>query len=80
MSTSRTTKVWNISLPPTMAKEAEAVAKKEARTKSELVREALRQYIWSTKWKRLQTYGRKKAKELGLKEKDIEQMIDEMRK
>lgn len=77
---SRTTKVWNISLPPDMAKEAEAVAKKEARTKSELVREALRQYIWSTKWKTLQTYGQKKAKGLELREEDVEQSVDKIRK
>jgi len=28
----RTTAIWNISLPPEMAKEAETVAKKESRT------------------------------------------------
>ncbi|MFQ5976324.1 MAG: CopG family transcriptional regulator [Candidatus Hydrothermarchaeales archaeon] len=77
---SRTTKVWNISLPPDIAKEAEAVAKKEARTKSELVCEALRQYLWSTKWKGLQAYGQKQARKLGLREEDVEQLVDEMRK
>jgi len=76
---SRTTKVWNISLPPDMAEQAEAVAKKEARTKSELVREALRQYMWSIKWKDLQSYGQKKAKELGLREDDGEQLVDQTR-
>ncbi len=77
---SRTTRVWNISLPPKMAEEAEAVAQKEARTKSELVREALRQYLWSARWKEFQEYGQKKAEKLGLGEEDVEQLIDEMRK
>ena len=36
-----------ISLPPAFLKDAERLARKERRTKSELVREALRQYIES---------------------------------
>ncbi len=76
----RTTKVWNISLPPQMAEEAEAVAKKEARTKSELVREALRQYLWSAKWNRLQAYGQDKAQKMGIREEDVERLVDKVRK
>lgn len=75
----RTTRVWNISLPPNMAQEAEAVAKKEARTKSELVREALRQYLWSARWKNLQAYGQKKAGRLGFREEDVEELVDELK-
>jgi CopG family transcriptional regulator/antitoxin EndoAI len=75
----RTTAIWNISLPPEMAKEAETVAKKEARTKSELVREALRQYLWSAKWRNLQAYGQKQARKLGIREEDVERLIDETR-
>ena len=41
----RTTKLVTISLPPTLLREAEKVAKKEQRTTSELFREALRHYI-----------------------------------
>ena len=76
---SRTTIVWNISLPPSMAKEAESIAKKEARTKSELVREALRQYLWTTKMKKLQEYGKMKTKNTKIKEEDIEKLVDELR-
>lgn len=76
----RTTVIWNISLPPSMAKDAEAIAKKEARTKSELVREALRQYLWASKMKKLQTYGQKKAKSVKIHEEDIEKLVDELRK
>lgn len=42
---SRTTVTFTISIPPGMAAEFEEVRKKEHRTRSELVREALRQYI-----------------------------------
>ena len=76
---SRTTVVWNISLPPSMAKEAENIAKKEARTKSELVREALRQYLWTTKMKKLEEYGKMKTKNMKIKEEDIEKLVDELR-
>jgi metal-responsive CopG/Arc/MetJ family transcriptional regulator len=40
-----TRKVITISLPPPLLKQAEAVAREENRTKSELVREALRFYV-----------------------------------
>ena len=42
---SRATKTWTISLPPKMVKEAEKIARDENRTKSELIREALRFYL-----------------------------------
>ena len=41
----RTTKTWTISLPPQMSHLAEQLAKGEHRTKSELIREALRLYV-----------------------------------
>ena len=41
----RVTRTWTISLPPQMSVQAAAVAKAEHRTKSELVREALRRYF-----------------------------------
>ena len=40
----RTSKTLSVSLPPAQLKQAERLAKKENRTLSELVREALRQY------------------------------------
>lgn len=38
-------KVWAISLPPKMEKEIALLAKKEEKSKSELIREALRLYV-----------------------------------
>ena len=43
----RTTAIMTVSLPPAMLKEFEAVRKAEKRTRSELVREALRRYFES---------------------------------
>jgi metal-responsive CopG/Arc/MetJ family transcriptional regulator len=40
----RTSKTVSVSMPPTQLKQVERLAKKENRTMSELIREALRQY------------------------------------
>jgi len=45
----RVTVTYSISLPPEMAAEIEEIRKKEQRTRSELLREALRRYISSAK-------------------------------
>jgi metal-responsive CopG/Arc/MetJ family transcriptional regulator len=44
MSMSRTTKIMGFSVPPTVVKEVETLAKQERRTKSELFREMVRVY------------------------------------
>lgn len=75
----RVTKIWNISLPPEMAKAAEKAAKVESRTKSELVREALRQYLWGRRWKELRFYGEEKARQLGMREEDVANAVREAR-
>ena len=41
----RVTVTFSISLPPEMAAELEEIRKKEHRTRSELLREALRRYV-----------------------------------
>ena len=41
----RTTQILSISLPPALLRQFEEVRKKESRTRSELVREALRAYF-----------------------------------
>lgn len=46
----RETVIWTISLPPQMAEKAEEAARRESRTRSELVREALRQYMAAREW------------------------------
>ena len=40
----RNTKVYSITMPPEMGKQAERLAKRESRTMSELMREAFRRY------------------------------------
>ncbi|MCX6089919.1 MAG: ribbon-helix-helix protein, CopG family [Candidatus Atribacteria bacterium] len=76
----RTSKIQSLSLPPEMAREMEKLAREEGMTKSELFREALRQYIRKNKWDKIREYGIQKAIELGIEsEEDIEKLIDEYR-
>jgi CopG family transcriptional regulator/antitoxin EndoAI len=75
----RTTKLITISIFPELLEEAEKVAREENRTRSELIREALRRYIAERELRRLQRYGMEKARELGLKEEDVQRLIDEYR-
>ena len=63
----RTTQTWTVSLPPNLLREAERIAKDEDRTKSELVREALRMYIEERRWRTLQRETAARAQVLGLR-------------
>ena len=77
----RITQTWTVSLPPRLIKEAERVAKEEDRTKSELVREALRMYIEERRWRKLQRATAIKAQALGIKtEEDVDRLVHSVRK
>ena len=75
----RTTKIQTISLPPEIVKQIEKIIKEEGMTKSELFREALREYIRKRRLERIREYGARKAAELGIKEEEVEKLIDEYR-
>jgi predicted transcriptional regulator len=71
----------SISLPPPLLKEVERLAKRRHQTTSEFVRAALRRYIDQEQaWRETLAYGRKKAKEQGIRgEEDIYRIMDEIR-
>jgi len=77
----RSSKVMTVSLPQEMFNKAEKLAKDENRTRSELFREALRQYMASReRWQEIRQWGGKTAEELGIKtEADVERLIHEFR-
>ena len=79
ISIMRTTKVTSLTLPPKLLREAERVARREGRTKSELLREALRRYVADSRWKELQEFGRSQARKLKIRESDVERLISETR-
>ena len=76
----RTSKTLSITLPPEMLTRAEEIARKEHRTMSELVREALRHYERTQWWDSMNAYGRRKAEERGLTEADVASAVREVRR
>ena len=77
----RTTKTLSITLPPEMLTRAAKLAKKENRTMSELVREALRQYERQHWWDETNAYGRKSAEAAGVRtEEDVVNVIHAARR
>jgi CopG family transcriptional regulator/antitoxin EndoAI len=76
----RITKTVTLSLPPEMDKKISALMKKEGRTRSELLREALRRYMEQQEWKETLRYGRMRAKERGITEDQVEDIVDAYRK
>ena len=71
--------ILSISLPPELSSDLDLVASQERRSRSELVREAVRQYILLSRWKALRQKASLKAIRRGLKEEDVERLIDEGR-
>lgn len=77
----RSTKVWSFSLPQELVRDLERIAKEENRTKSELIREALRRYIEAREWRKIQEEMEARAQQLGITtEADVERIVDEVRR
>jgi CopG family transcriptional regulator/antitoxin EndoAI len=72
----RKSSILSISLPPELTSDLDAVASQERRSRSELVREAVRQYILLSRWKVLRQKVSLKAVERGLREEDVERLVD----
>ena len=62
-TTPRNTKTITFSLPPEMAEQVQQVMKEEGRTMSELIREALRNYMEERDWLSTIRYERLKERE-----------------
>jgi len=79
----RNTRTLSVTLPPDMLKRAQSIAKKESRTMSELIREALRHYERrshvSSMWADVNAYGRAQAERQGIREQDVDRLIHEAR-
>ena len=75
------TQTINLSLPKKLLSRIDQQAKKESRSRSELIREVTRGYLERiSSWDQIFKYGKKKAKELGIKsEEDVYRMVQEYR-
>jgi CopG family transcriptional regulator/antitoxin EndoAI len=75
-----TTRVRSLSLPSDLVREVERLAKQEGRTKTEILREALRRYGQERRWRGLQRYGAGRARTVGVREADVEGAAQEFRR
>lgn len=73
---------FNISLPKQLVKKVDKIAKNEYRSRSELIKEALRIYLKEQQeWKELFTYGKKQAQRLKIQsEADVNKIVRQFRK
>ena len=80
MATQRTSRIYTISLPPELAKKAEALAKRDSRSMSELFREAFRAYYAQQARMTLLEIGEyASSRNPGYTEADVPRLIKEIR-
>ena len=73
--------VSSISLPVRLLAEATEFARREKRPRSDVVREALAQYLDAKRWKELQAVGARAAKRLGITTMEqVDDLIHEYRR
>ena len=74
------TRTLNISLPDRLVKALDRRAELEARSRSEVIRAAALSYLqWWAEWRKLQSYGRRQARRLEIRPRDLERLITEVR-
>lgn len=72
-------RLLSVSLPDDLAEETNALAQSLGKTRSEVVRDALRRQVQIERFADLQRYGRERAEVLGVGPDDSEALVDEMR-
>jgi Arc/MetJ-type ribon-helix-helix transcriptional regulator len=74
------TSTINLAIPDQLLRQADEVAKRESRNRSELMRQALRMYLERRKnWDRLFAYADAHVARLGLKPADVADAVHEAR-
>ena len=78
----RSTRIVNLSLPPEVFEEVERMAREENTSRSEVLREALRQYTRNQKlWRRIYRWGEESAGELGIgSDAEVDELIHQFRR
>lgn len=73
-------KVINISIPEELLDAADRAAKAESRSRSELIREALRRYLDDAQWRRWQREAGRLAEAAGIRtEEDVVRAVHDLR-
>lgn len=71
-------KIVSVSIPLKLVQELDQVCDLEHRNRSELYREALRQYLKMRRWQALREYSAAKASATGVGHIDVEKIIEEI--
>jgi len=72
-------RLLSVSVPDDLADEIESLAETSGKTKSELVRDALRRQIRLEQFSSLQRFGQSQAEVAGVGPEDVEELIDQSR-
>jgi len=72
-------KLLSVSLPDDLSRRTDQLAKAQGRTRSEVVRDALRSYLWRERWAEATREARARAERRGLGPEEVERLIDEVR-
>ena len=74
------TQTFNISMPQELVQEIDKVAAREYRNRSELIREAVKQYVEKkSRWEKVFAMGKKVAKNRKLTPRVVDQMVYDFR-
>jgi metal-responsive CopG/Arc/MetJ family transcriptional regulator len=79
---SRQTKIVNMSLPFDIYAQVEVLAKQRGVSKSQLLKDSLKQYIASERrWQQIRQWGEETVRRLGIKDDaEVEEIIYKLRK
>ena len=72
-------KLLSVSLPDDLSQRTDELASAQGRTRSEVVRDALRGYLWRESWMEATRGLRASAELAGVGPEDVERLIDEVR-
>lgn len=72
-------RLLSVSLPDDLAEETDALARSLGKSRSEVVRDALRRQVALERFAALQRFGRMRAEERGVGPEDVESLVDELR-
>ena len=76
-----TRRTVTVSLPPTLIRDIDRLARSEGRTRSELFREAVRQYVRRVeRWNQIFAFGEELAKQQRLTEEDVIKAVRQRRR
>lgn len=72
-------KLLSVSLPDELSRSTDDLAAAQGRTRSEVVRDALRSYLWRERWRAATCEAGASAERQGVGPEDVEALVDELR-